>query len=512
MESVKVSFNSDTGEVTIDDVTRSLRPKTFQLAQFLAERSGQVISKDVLLSAVWTGSIVEDQAVFQSINEIRKAFAGRDVIKTFPRRGYSWLIPSTDVGADAVVNAEAVTAERVKRIDVQTTTKSGAITTRRVLAGVAIGLVLLSLFTVYLIKQPTSSAIATTHADSVVRHPVVVILPVSITGMDNSQHWLRFGAMDALIQQFSDSPDITVFQPDDVFDILKRTKNAEQHPESLFNLSAATLIVESALNGVPGDYVMTYRLISPVSEVKGVLHDVTVDTLLHQLAELLSEQLQVNQTLRPVNFEEQFRNTLIYNAMQLIAAADYVSAQSFLESAIITFPDAPEPRYWLARALYLQQASEDSLQVINEALNTLKSEESNRYYARLYYLKGSALLNLHQDDALLTLQHALTLAEKNNDWLYVAYTQSLIGHYYLQTQTPEQASGYFTEAMKYQQVLNCPMGIVQSHLDWADYYLALQNKPEAMRALSDAKALASQRSLTQTLPLINAKSQKIQQL
>lgn len=506
MESVKVSFNSDTGEVTIGDVTRSLRPKTFQLAQFLAERPGQVISKDVLLSAVWTGSIVEDQAVFQSINEIRKAFAGRDVIKTFPRRGYSWLIPSSDV------NDVVLPAERVEREDVQTTTTSGPTKPRRLLAAVATGLVLLSLFTFYLIEPPSSSTIGTTHADSAVGHPVVVILPVTTDSMDNSQHWLRFGAMDALIQQFSDSTDITVFQPDDVFDILKRTKNAAQHPTSLFNLSAATLIVESALNGVPGDYVMTYRFIYPASEVKGVLHDVTVDTLLEQLAGLLSEQLQINQTLRPVNFEEQFRNTLIYNAMQLIAAADYVSAQSFLESAIMTFPDAPEPRYWLARALYLQQASEDSLVVISDALNTLKKEESNRYYTRLYYLKGSALLNMHQDDALFTLQHALALAEKNNDWLYVAYTQSLIGHYYLQTQTPEQASGYFTEAMKYQQVLNCPMGIVQSHLDWADYYLTLQNKPEALRALSAAKTLASQRTLTQTLPLIDAKSQKIQQL
>jgi adenylate cyclase len=73
----------DNGEIT-------LRPKTFLVLQFLAENAGRLISKDELFTAVWPDVAVTDDALVQSIGELRRALGedGPRLIKTVPRRGY----------------------------------------------------------------------------------------------------------------------------------------------------------------------------------------------------------------------------------------------------------------------------------------------------------------------------------------------------------------------------------------------------------------------------------------
>jgi TolB-like protein/DNA-binding winged helix-turn-helix (wHTH) protein/thioredoxin-like negative regulator of GroEL len=67
-----------------------LRPKTFAVLRYLAERPGQLVSKDELFEAVWPGLIVTDDTLVQSIGELRRALgdAGARLITTVPKRGY----------------------------------------------------------------------------------------------------------------------------------------------------------------------------------------------------------------------------------------------------------------------------------------------------------------------------------------------------------------------------------------------------------------------------------------
>ena len=73
----------DSGEIT-------LRPKTFAVLQFLAQNAGRLVSKDELFTAVWPDVAVTDDALVQSIGELRRALGedGPRLIKTVPRRGY----------------------------------------------------------------------------------------------------------------------------------------------------------------------------------------------------------------------------------------------------------------------------------------------------------------------------------------------------------------------------------------------------------------------------------------
>jgi adenylate cyclase len=68
----------------------TLRPKTFAVLSYLVENAGRLVSKDELFEAVWPKVAVTDDALVQSVGELRRALGddGPRLIKTTPRRGY----------------------------------------------------------------------------------------------------------------------------------------------------------------------------------------------------------------------------------------------------------------------------------------------------------------------------------------------------------------------------------------------------------------------------------------
>src|SRR5262245_6953107 len=72
-----------------------LPPKVFDALLLFVSRSGQVLSKDELLSRLWPGAIVEESNLTQSVYALRKALGdrpdGHPYIETLPRRGYRFV-------------------------------------------------------------------------------------------------------------------------------------------------------------------------------------------------------------------------------------------------------------------------------------------------------------------------------------------------------------------------------------------------------------------------------------
>jgi adenylate cyclase len=73
----------------------ALRRKSFEVLRYLVERPDRVVSKEEMLGAVWADVIVGDDSLAQCITEVRRALgrAGREVIRTVPRRGYMLSVP-----------------------------------------------------------------------------------------------------------------------------------------------------------------------------------------------------------------------------------------------------------------------------------------------------------------------------------------------------------------------------------------------------------------------------------
>jgi TolB-like protein len=84
-----------------------LRPQAFAVLRYLAERAGQLATKDELIHALWPGLAVTDDSLVQCVHEIRRAFQdnGRVVLKTAPKRGYRLVLPDEAAGSGSWLGA-----------------------------------------------------------------------------------------------------------------------------------------------------------------------------------------------------------------------------------------------------------------------------------------------------------------------------------------------------------------------------------------------------------------------
>jgi adenylate cyclase len=91
----------DRGSLLLDGKEIALRPKTFAVLQFLVSHAGRLVSKDELFEAVWPNLAITDDALVQSIGELRRALGkdGARLIGTVPRRGYRFEASVIAVGA-----------------------------------------------------------------------------------------------------------------------------------------------------------------------------------------------------------------------------------------------------------------------------------------------------------------------------------------------------------------------------------------------------------------------------
>jgi DNA-binding winged helix-turn-helix (wHTH) protein/tetratricopeptide (TPR) repeat protein len=88
-----------------------LTPKALDVLAALAERPGEVVTKDELLKRVWPDTFVEEANLTVHVSSLRKALGthadGRPWIETVPRRGYRYVGPPPRA-AEAVTRSLAV--------------------------------------------------------------------------------------------------------------------------------------------------------------------------------------------------------------------------------------------------------------------------------------------------------------------------------------------------------------------------------------------------------------------
>src|SRR3954462_3161017 len=67
-----------------------LRPKSFEVLLYLAERAGQTVTKDELIAGIWPNVTVSEESLTRCISDIRLAIGDHTqrMIKTLPKPGY----------------------------------------------------------------------------------------------------------------------------------------------------------------------------------------------------------------------------------------------------------------------------------------------------------------------------------------------------------------------------------------------------------------------------------------
>ena len=170
-----------------------LRNRSFGVLRHLAANAGRVVTKDELLGANWPGVTVTEDSLTQCISEIRRALgdAGRDLIRTVPRRGYMVVLPErTEAEADVPVAAKP--------------RKSAWYRNPRTVAPALFGAALLAVWGAWTLTRgtglPPTSLPAPTMASS---GPTVAVLPFENATADSGQDARADGLTQAMISALS---------------------------------------------------------------------------------------------------------------------------------------------------------------------------------------------------------------------------------------------------------------------------------------------------------------------
>ncbi len=86
------TFDTATLELRASSRQITLRPKTAELLRELIVGRENVLDKRTLISRIWHTEYVTDQSVFQAMSELRRKLAPLKPIRTFPNRGYQWVL------------------------------------------------------------------------------------------------------------------------------------------------------------------------------------------------------------------------------------------------------------------------------------------------------------------------------------------------------------------------------------------------------------------------------------
>jgi TolB-like protein len=91
-----------------------LRPKTFALLAYLADRPGKLLSTNELLQVLWPRVVVTSNSLTQCISELRSALGDREqlLIRTVPRRGYVFEPPGAAAPIGATLDIDSALSKR----------------------------------------------------------------------------------------------------------------------------------------------------------------------------------------------------------------------------------------------------------------------------------------------------------------------------------------------------------------------------------------------------------------
>jgi eukaryotic-like serine/threonine-protein kinase len=101
------------GRATRNGHTVYIRAKVMDLLVLLAERPGEVLSKDVILDRVWGTEALSESALTRSITELRQALGDNadepSLVETIPKRGYRLIAPVRPIpGNSATGSAQTI--------------------------------------------------------------------------------------------------------------------------------------------------------------------------------------------------------------------------------------------------------------------------------------------------------------------------------------------------------------------------------------------------------------------
>jgi transcriptional activator of cad operon len=486
-----------------DEVELKVRAKTFDLLLLLISRPGEVLSKQQILAECWQNVVVDDAVVVQSIKELRKLFAGLDVIKTLPKQGYSWI---------AVVSVNTLVPSNVSN---EFDTKPPSDTPQHQVAfsvkSLLLGAVALCISLLILVLFSSDS----TQNPSNIKGSVLV-LPVSSSIDDTHFSWVKLGGMDQMIHRLTSTERYGVLATDYVLEILRRaeapvTGLSDLDIDRLFKVSGANMVVESEVSGSTGDYKLVYTLHTNSRKQQGVVMSGSLEDAIEQVTEVVSEVLDPNARLNNDEYLSTFANDLMAKGVKALMQHDYQHAETMFKAAIAANANNISAYRLLGKSLVNSGQFTEAEDLLlaglakNQTLPAPLETESVRMH---FWLAMNAAQQADVNGAKKNFEQARVVAESINDWLFLAYIEESLGKIALSLKDFTLAEQKFELAQRYHGVLQCPYGKATVLLSQSSLAQARGNKEEAQQLINQSLLVAKQRNLTAIVNKAEALLQK----
>lgn len=222
-------INPSTLRIHNADKTVKLEPKVMAVLQHLAERPGEVISRQELEENIWTGTVVGYDAISNAIIKLRKAFdddaQNPQVIETIPKSGYRLIaaveptIKSVSPDLEPKVSVEAATADQAVIVNVKTDTSHPGSRWKLVITISAPLLLLVAL--VALVFKPWENRLEPASINSMALplpdKPSIAVLPFTNISSDPEQEYFVDGMTEDLITDLSKLSGLFVVARNSVF-------------------------------------------------------------------------------------------------------------------------------------------------------------------------------------------------------------------------------------------------------------------------------------------------------
>jgi len=252
----------DRGGLLLDGNEIALRPKTFAVLLHLVENANRLVSKEELFAAAWPNVAVTDDALVQSIGELRRALGddGPRLIKTIPRRGYRFesevsAEPAILQPGDATPTAHAE-ASAGAQISVQrsfsTTARWTALAFCAALAAGAVWFGVASEWNILGFGNGTAVKNARINA-----RPAIAILPFENRSEDRSRDYFADGLTQDIIAALGRFSELTVMSWNAVFPY----KNRHTSPADVGRSLAVRYQLEGSVRESDGRVRVTAQLV-----------------------------------------------------------------------------------------------------------------------------------------------------------------------------------------------------------------------------------------------------------
>ena len=193
--------------------TVRIEPKAMQVLMALADGSGRVVSRDELLSGVWPGVVVGDEALTQTIIKLRRALGDNprspSYIETISKRGYRLIAPVRQPAAPASPGT----------VEVAVPPQLPPRTRRRIpwpglVAGVLLASAAAAAYFFLSVEPPTLGADPPELGDERQPAPLTVtVLPFESLGADGEHAYLARGISNDLTTDLSRLPGLRLIRP-----------------------------------------------------------------------------------------------------------------------------------------------------------------------------------------------------------------------------------------------------------------------------------------------------------